>query len=62
MKIDELRVLKNDNVYSATSELQEKLQSITTDYKNCSLVIEDQNREVSIIKKCICTWSSKFLC
>lgn len=50
MKIDELRVLKNDNVHSATSQLQEKLHKITTDYKQCSVIIEDQSREVCILR------------
>lgn len=46
MKIDELRVLKNDNVNSATLQLQEKLKKITTEHKLCSQVIEEQNHEV----------------
>lgn len=49
MKIDELRVLKKDNVNSATSQLQEKLLKITTDHKECSLIIEEQNHEVIIL-------------
>lgn len=46
MKIDELRVLKNDNINSATSQLQEKLQKMTSEYKQCSQVMEEQNMEV----------------
>lgn len=46
MKIDELRVLKNDNVNSATSQLQEKLKKITTEHKQCSQIIDEQNQEV----------------
>lgn len=46
MKIDELRVLKNDNVNLATSQLQEKLQKITIENKQCSKVMEEQNLEV----------------
>lgn len=50
MKIDELRVLKKDDVSSATSQLQEKLQKLTTDYKQCSLIIEEQNHEVCLLQ------------
>jgi hypothetical protein len=46
MKIDELRVLKNDNVNLATSQLQEKLQKITTEHKQCFQIIDEQNQEV----------------
>lgn len=49
MKIDELRVIKNDNVNSATSQLQEKLQKVTAEFKQCTCRIEEQNREVSIL-------------
>lgn len=48
MKIDELRVLKNDNVNSATSQLQGRLQKITAEFKQCSCLVEEQNNEVSI--------------
>jgi len=46
MKIDELRVLKNDKLNFATSELQEKLKRITTEHKLCSQTIDEQNHEV----------------
>lgn len=46
MKIDELRVLKNDNVNSATVQLQEKLKTISTEHKQCSRTVEEQNLEV----------------
>lgn len=46
MKIDELRILKNDNVNFATSQLQEKLQKITTEHKQCLQIIDEQNQEV----------------
>lgn len=49
MKIDELRVIKNDNVNSATSQLQEKLQTVTAEFKQSSCLIEEQNCEVSIL-------------
>lgn len=49
MKIDELRVFKNDNINSATSQLQEKLQKIITENKQCSQVMEEQNCEVCIL-------------
>jgi len=49
MKIDELRVLKNDNVNLATSQLQEKLQKITLENKQCSQVMEEQNHEVGLL-------------
>lgn len=48
MKIDELRILSNDSVNSATSQLQEKLRNTLTDYKQCSQIIEEQNYEVCI--------------
>lgn len=48
MKIDELRVLKNDNVHLATSLLQEKLQKMTIENKKYSQVIEEQSHEVGI--------------
>ncbi|XP_022168561.1 golgin subfamily A member 4-like [Myzus persicae] len=50
MKIDELRVLKNDNVHLATSQLQEKLQKITTENKQCSQIMEEQNLEIKTLK------------
>lgn len=46
MKIDELRVLKNDNVNFVTAELQEKLTKISTEHKLCTQIIEEQKREV----------------
>lgn len=51
MKIDELRVLKNENINSATSQLQEKLKKITSEYKQCSQVMEEQNDEVCHLTK-----------
>lgn len=51
MKIDELRVLKNDNVHLATSQLQEKLQKVTIENKQCTQVMEEQNHEVRIMTK-----------
>ncbi|XP_015379167.1 PREDICTED: putative leucine-rich repeat-containing protein DDB_G0290503 isoform X2 [Diuraphis noxia] len=50
MKIDELRVLKNDNVHLATSQLQEKLQKITIENKQCSQIMEEQNHEIRTLK------------
>ncbi|CAI6360394.1 unnamed protein product [Macrosiphum euphorbiae] len=50
MKIDELRVLKNDNVHLATSQLQEKLQKVTIENKQCSQVMEEQNLEIKTLK------------
>ncbi|XP_025420467.1 COP1-interactive protein 1-like [Sipha flava] len=50
MKIDELRVLKNDNVNLATSQLQEKLQKITTEHKQCFQIIDEQNQEIKNLK------------
>lgn len=51
MKIDELRVLKNDNVHLATSQLQEKLQKVTMENKQYSQVMEEQNHEVRILTR-----------
>jgi len=51
MKIDELRVLKNDNVHLATLQLQEKLQKVTIENKQCTQVMEEQNHEVRIMTK-----------
>ncbi|KAL5235793.1 hypothetical protein ACI65C_003203 [Semiaphis heraclei] len=50
MKIDELRVLKNDNVHLATSQLQEKLQKMTIENKQCSQIMEEQNHEIRTLK------------
>ncbi|VVC38032.1 Hypothetical protein CINCED_3A004058 [Cinara cedri] len=50
MKIDELRVLKNDNVNSATSQLQGKLQKITAEFNKCSCLVEEQNHEIKKLK------------
>lgn len=50
MKIDELRILKNDNVHLATSQLQEKLQKMTIENKQCSKVMEEQNLEIKHLK------------
>jgi len=62
MKIDELRVLKNDNVNSATFQLQEKLQKTTSEYKQCSQIIEEQKHEVCFFKKIICAFVFYLLC
>lgn len=61
MKIDELRVLKNDSVNSATSQLQEELQKATSDYKHCSQIVEEQKCEVCIATKIICIFSTYYL-
>ncbi|KAL4107286.1 hypothetical protein QTP88_017654 [Uroleucon formosanum] len=50
MKIDELRVLKNDNVHLTTSQLQEKLQKVTMENKQYSQVMEEQNHEIKTLK------------
>lgn len=49
MKIDELRILKNDNVNSATSQIQDKFQKLSTEHKQCSRIMEEQNHEVCIL-------------
>lgn len=46
MKIDELRVLKNDNVNFVTAELQEKLTKISMEHKSCTQIMEEQKHEV----------------
>lgn len=51
MKIDELRILKNDNVNSATSHLQEKLHNTVSECQKYSQIIEGQNHEVRIFIK-----------
>jgi len=53
MKNDELRVrvLKNDHVNCNTTQLQEKLQNITSEYKQCSHIMEKQKHEVCISSK-----------
>lgn len=48
MKIDELRILKNDSVNLATTHLQEKLQNTVTECQKYSQIIEGQNHEVCI--------------
>ncbi|XP_050438776.1 putative leucine-rich repeat-containing protein DDB_G0290503 isoform X2 [Adelges cooleyi] len=47
MKIDNLRVLKNNDVETATSQLHDTLEKIIMEHKKCSQVLEDKNNEIS---------------
>lgn len=48
MKIDNLRVLKNNDVETATSQLHDTLEKMIMEHKKCSQVLEDKNNEVGV--------------
>ncbi|XP_050548494.1 uncharacterized protein LOC126910157, partial [Daktulosphaira vitifoliae] len=68
MKIDDLRLIKNSDVDSATSLLHDTIAKLTAEHKQCTLAIEDKNNEITKLndltnhlKNMLSTYESKLV-